>query len=192
MEESRRETKAGLWCRARQWVAEKLNFDKPAKLSLFETTIRIVGGLLSAYDLSEDGLFLDKAQKLVDMLMPVFSTAVTGKSCSRCPHLPVQQSAGNHRTRAPVAAGIPSNVVYINQGESKKLRTSQLGRAAIAEFGSLQLEFVALSQRTANTTYGEKAEAIVKHLHDSYPDKARRSLALQLKATGAFNLVGRP
>lgn len=59
-------------------MAQHLNFDKPAKLSLFETTIRIVGGLLSAYDLSEDRMFLSKAEKLVDMLMPVFNASTTG------------------------------------------------------------------------------------------------------------------
>lgn len=62
-------------CRARSWVAENLNFDKKAKLSLFETTIRIVGGLLSAFDLSEDAMFLGKAQQLVDLLMPVFNAS---------------------------------------------------------------------------------------------------------------------
>lgn len=59
--------------RARDWVSANLNFDHKAKLSLFETTIRIVGGLLSAYDLSEDSVFLQKAQLLVDKLMPVFN-----------------------------------------------------------------------------------------------------------------------
>lgn len=62
-------------CRARDWVAKNLNFDKKAKLSLFETTIRIVGGLLSAFDLSEDPMFLNKAQQLVDLLMPVFNAS---------------------------------------------------------------------------------------------------------------------
>ena len=44
-------------------------------MSLFETTIRIVGGLLSAFDLSEDAMFLGKAQQLVDLLMPVFNAS---------------------------------------------------------------------------------------------------------------------
>lgn len=58
-------------------MANSLNFDQKAKLSLFETTIRIVGGLLSAFDMSEDAMFLNKAQLLVDILMPVFNA--TGK-----------------------------------------------------------------------------------------------------------------
>jgi uncharacterized protein YyaL (SSP411 family) len=39
-------------------------------ISLFETNIRVVGGLLSAYDLSGDELFLKKATELVDLMVP--------------------------------------------------------------------------------------------------------------------------
>lgn len=67
---------------------------------------------------------------------------------------------------------LPSNVVYINHGgETGRLPGSQVGRVAIAEFGSLQVEFLALSQRTANTSYGETAEGLHKLLYQNYPDK---------------------
>lgn len=39
----------------------------------------------------------------------------------------------------------------------------------------LQVEFVALSQRTANVTYGETAEAIVRKLDQAFPDKVGSS-----------------
>lgn len=40
-----------------------------------QITIRVLGGLLSAYHLSgEDQLFLDKAVDLADRLLPVFDT----------------------------------------------------------------------------------------------------------------------
>ena len=35
--------------------------DEKQDVNLFETTIRVLGGLLSAYHLSNDTLFLDKA-----------------------------------------------------------------------------------------------------------------------------------
>lgn len=44
---------------ARDWVKEKLSF-KPHDISVFETTIRELGGLLSAYDLSGDDIFKQK------------------------------------------------------------------------------------------------------------------------------------
>lgn len=46
---------------AREWVANSLTFEKNVDVNLFETTIRVLGGLLSAYHLSRDDLFLRKA-----------------------------------------------------------------------------------------------------------------------------------
>lgn len=40
----------------------------------FETNIRYIGGLLGAYDLSDDRLFLDKAVELADLLLPIFDS----------------------------------------------------------------------------------------------------------------------
>lgn len=42
------------------------------RLSLFETIIRIVGGLLAAFDASGDLLFLQKAEKLAQKLHSSF------------------------------------------------------------------------------------------------------------------------
>lgn len=46
---------------ARQWVASHLSFEKNVDVNLFESTIRILGGLLSTYHLTGDTLFLEKA-----------------------------------------------------------------------------------------------------------------------------------
>lgn len=43
-------------------------------VQVFETTIRYVGGLLSAYDLSGDEIFITKTVELVDRLLPAFDT----------------------------------------------------------------------------------------------------------------------
>jgi len=40
------------------------------EISLFETNIRVVGGLLSAYDLSGDKVLLGRAQELVELMLP--------------------------------------------------------------------------------------------------------------------------
>ena len=57
--------------RARGWVATELECNSTQKISLFETNIRVVGGLLGAYDLSGDQLFLDKAVQCVDLILPI-------------------------------------------------------------------------------------------------------------------------
>ena len=46
---------------ARDWVANELIFDKHVTVNLFETTIRVLGGLLSIYHLSADPMYLTKA-----------------------------------------------------------------------------------------------------------------------------------
>ena len=54
---------------ASKWVAEELKFDKKNHVNLFETTIRVLGGLLSAYHLSGDRMFVDKAKDLAQRLI---------------------------------------------------------------------------------------------------------------------------
>ena len=51
---------------ARDWVETSLHLTTSKDVNLFETTIRVLGGLLSAYHLSGDKLFLDKATELGD------------------------------------------------------------------------------------------------------------------------------
>lgn len=38
----------------RDWVRDHLTFDNAGMVSVFETTIRVLGGLLSAFDLSRE------------------------------------------------------------------------------------------------------------------------------------------
>ena len=66
-------------CRARDWVVNSMNLNSMAKLSLFETNIRILGGLLAAFDLSQDTRLLNKARDLADRLLPNFDLATTGE-----------------------------------------------------------------------------------------------------------------
>ncbi|KAI8637057.1 glycoside hydrolase [Parasitella parasitica] len=51
---------------------DKIKNDEPVQL--FETVIRYVGGLLSAYDLSHERVFIRKAVELVEKLLPAFDT----------------------------------------------------------------------------------------------------------------------
>lgn len=46
---------------AREWISTNFDLDRYKDVNLFETTIRVLGGFLSAYHLSDDSLFLDKA-----------------------------------------------------------------------------------------------------------------------------------
>ena len=49
------------------------------RASFFEAVIRVLGGLLSAHDLSGDRVFLTLAARLGDKLVPNFDATATGE-----------------------------------------------------------------------------------------------------------------
>eukprot|EP00168_Porphyra_purpurea_P012401 TRINITY_DN3270_c0_g1_i1.p2 TRINITY_DN3270_c0_g1~~TRINITY_DN3270_c0_g1_i1.p2 ORF type:complete len:126 (+),score=23.65 TRINITY_DN3270_c0_g1_i1:108-485(+) len=55
---------------ARSWIAANLTWAAAGEVSVFETTIRVLGGLLSAYHLSGDPLYADRAVELGRRLAP--------------------------------------------------------------------------------------------------------------------------
>ena len=57
---------------ARDWVANELTFDKHVTVNLFETTIRVLGGLLSIYHLSADPMYLNKAVSIAFAFLFIF------------------------------------------------------------------------------------------------------------------------
>jgi len=58
----------------------------PQEISLFETNIRVVGGLLSAYDLSGDKVFLGRAQELVELMLPAMGGDDVGTGAPLAAH----------------------------------------------------------------------------------------------------------
>ncbi|KAF3672994.1 Mannosyl-oligosaccharide 1,2-alpha-mannosidase MNS2 [Capsicum annuum] len=124
-----------------RWVANSLDFNKDYDASVFETTIRVVGGLLSAYDLSGDKLFLDKAQDIADRLLPAWNTPT----------------------------GIPYNIINLSHGNPHNHRWTA-GYSILADSASEQLEFIALSQRTGDPKYQQKVEKVILELSRNFPD----------------------
>ncbi|KAJ8086082.1 mannosyl-oligosaccharide alpha-1,2-mannosidase [Marasmius tenuissimus] len=120
--------------RARDWVENKLSFEQDADFSTFETTIRVLGGLLSAYHLSgEDRLFLDKAVDLADRILPAFDTR----------------------------SGLP--LPSVNLAKRKGVPDRDLpDLVSTAEISTLQLEFRYLSELTENEEYWDKAENVMR------------------------------
>ncbi|XWS16619.1 hypothetical protein CRYUN_Cryun34aG0105600 [Craigia yunnanensis] len=126
--------------RAREWVANSLDFNKDYDASVFETTIRVVGGLLSAYDLSGDKVFLEKTRDIADRLLPAWDTPT----------------------------GIPYNVINLARGNAHNPGWTG-GQSILADSGTEQLEFVALSQRTGDPKYQEKVEKVIVALNKTFP-----------------------
>lgn len=59
---------------AKKLIFDKLNFNKNISVQNFEITIRLLGGLISAYQLDGDKRFLDLAEDLGNRLLPVFNS----------------------------------------------------------------------------------------------------------------------
>ncbi|KAL2144813.1 hypothetical protein VTI28DRAFT_8475 [Corynascus sepedonium] len=123
-----------------------INFDNTTtEVSLFETTIRYLGGLVSAYDIinnspsrnlkrtSDVETILTQAKRLADNLKVAFDTP----------------------------SGVPDNNLYFNPPRQKGSTTN-----GIATIGTLVLEWTRLSDLTGDTEYAElvqKAESYLLH-----------------------------
>ncbi|KAJ2018357.1 hypothetical protein IWW39_005441 [Coemansia spiralis] len=119
--------------RARDFVA-KLDFRKDGGqlTKVFETNIRYIGGLLSAYELSGDKVFLQKAVELTDVIMPAFNTPL----------------------------GLPWQMLNVTTGVGSS-ETPGRTSTNLAEIGTFQMEFYRLSQHTKNATYHEAAQNVI-------------------------------
>ena len=124
---------------ARDWVAQSLTFDKAGSVSVFETTIRELGGLLAAYDLSKDKIFLQKARILADKLMPAFKTA----------------------------SGIPTGQVNFRTGEAAGGWSGS--NAILSELGSLQIEFRYLAEQVKERDYELKSMRPFQVMYQKHP-----------------------
>ncbi|MDB5584198.1 MAG: Mannosyl-oligosaccharide 1,2-alpha-mannosidase [Bradyrhizobium sp.] len=60
------------------WIKGNLDFDIDGEAQVFETNIRLVGGLLSAHLACGDPMLLDKARDLADRLMKAFDPSPHG------------------------------------------------------------------------------------------------------------------
>lgn len=142
---------------ARDWVSTSLDYDIDHDVNTFETTIRMLGGLLSAHyistslpdyapltshsatgaSISED-LYLEKATDLADRLLGAY------ESNSGVPYASVNLHTGK---------GIPSH----DDG----------GASSTAEATSLQLEMKYLAKLTGEVHYWEKAEKVMQVVDDN-------------------------
>lgn len=123
----------------RDWIEQHLNLNINTDLSAFETNIRFVGGLLSMYTLSDDKMFLRKAEEVATLLLPIFDTP----------------------------SGIPHALVNPRTKQTKNFGWASGGCSILAEFGTLSLEFQYLSDLTGNLIFAQKIKKIYEVLNDA-------------------------
>ncbi|KAK4168557.1 mannosyl-oligosaccharide 1,2-alpha-mannosidase [Cladorrhinum sp. PSN259] len=140
---------------AREWLANSLTWDQDQDVNTFETTIRMLGGLLSAHYLSTEypqlapiqdddpgkpgeDLYLEKAKDLADRLMAAFDS--------------------------------PSGIPYasVNLAQYKGIIShADLGASSTAETTTLQLEFKYLAKLTGEKDFWDKAERVMQLVDDN-------------------------
>merc|ERR1711981_159194 len=90
------------------------------------------GGLLSAYALTGDDLFREKALHVADKLMPAFKSPT----------------------------GIPFALINMRTGTAKNYGWASGGSSILSEFGTLHMEFAYLSDVTGDPRYLKAVERI--------------------------------
>ncbi|KAJ1890875.1 hypothetical protein LPJ66_007232 [Kickxella alabastrina] len=120
-------------------LVKKVNFGKndgePSKV--FETNIRYIGGLISAYELSNDKMFLKQATALADIMLEAFDTPT----------------------------GIPWQMWDVQTGKGSS-DSGPMTMNNLAEIGTYQLEFFRLSQLTHDPVYHKAAQRVYDVLLD--------------------------
>jgi mannosyl-oligosaccharide alpha-1,2-mannosidase len=104
-------------------------------VGVFETNIRIVGGLLGGYTLSKDKILLEKAKEMVDLLLPAFESK----------------------------SGIPFTEINLKTNQVRN-RDWHKHESLLSEVGTLQLEFQYLSQLLKDEKYKNIVNRITEKL----------------------------
>lgn len=140
---------------AREWISTSLDYDQDHNVNTFETTIRMLGGLLSAHYLSTtfpdmapvadsahgtpgEDLYLEKAADLADRILGAFD------SDSGVPYASINLKD---------IKGVPSHV--------------DGGASSTAEAASLQLELKYIAMLTGEKNYWERAERVIQVIDDN-------------------------
>jgi len=104
--------------------------------SFFEVTIRYLGGLLGAFEVSRDRLYLEKAAELADALLPSFNSPT----------------------------GLPRSKINPATGEARNNAWAAGGASILAEVASCQLELEYLSFHTGEPKYAQAARKVMEVL----------------------------
>lgn len=113
---------------ARHFVETEFKFE--GRVNVFENTIRVLGGLLSAYSLTKDQLYLDKATEVGEVLLRAFPQR------------------------------IPCGVIDTTQPGWCGTQPWAGSNSVNAEVGTLSVEFEALSKFTGDNRWHDKIQAI--------------------------------
>ena len=141
---------------AEDWVLDNLHFSSQSGVSVFETTIRVLGGLLAAYDLTET-------------LMPVFG--VDTPLSRRRPELlqRAKECADALKFAFDTESGIPYGTVSLGPRPRAFNPGWTGGMSSTAEAATLQLEWEYLALATGQAEYANMARRTMQAFHRVEP-----------------------
>jgi hypothetical protein len=137
---------------ARDWVENQFSLEVDAFNNLFEITIRIMGSLLSAYHLSADRMFLERAYDLGNRSLPAFNTK----------------------------SSIPLSDINLKRFEAKPPHWTS--DSSLAEATTLQIEFKDLSYSTGDLRFKEAVEKTSKTLHNLHKPDGLASIYINVNS----------
>ncbi|KAL5106212.1 Mannosyl-oligosaccharide 12-alpha-mannosidase IB [Taenia crassiceps] len=118
---------------AASWIRDRLDFSNaPTEVSVFEITIRFVGGLLSIYSMTRDQVFLDRSVSILNNLLPAFDEKT----------------------------GLPASLFNLRTKERRNYNWASNGCHILSEIGTLHMEFQFVSELTGDPKYGQMVHRI--------------------------------
>ncbi|KAH0842422.1 hypothetical protein AYO21_10504 [Fonsecaea monophora] len=162
--------------KAREWISTSLSYTADHEVNTFETTIRMLGGLLSAYYLSTtfphlapqrdddvnqpgEDLYIEKATDLADRLLGAYDSP----------------------------SGIPYASVNLNTSQGVGSHVDG-GASSTAEAATLQLEMKYLAKITGEPIYWTKAEHVIEVIESQKREDGLLPIYIY-PATGEFRGV---
>ena len=120
--------------KGRDWVRDHLSFTHVVRsVSYFETSIRHLGGLLSAYDISNDDILLQKAKDLANRLIMAYD-----------------KESGLPRSNVDLSSGRSNNQLWnSNNYMLAEVATNQIENRYLSHVTNKQ-EYVTLSMKAFN------------------------------------------
>lgn len=119
---------------ATEWVAKEMVITQDKDVNLFETTIRVLGGLLSTYHLTQNDTFLEKAKELGDRLLLCFDTK----------------------------SSIPFSDINLYTGHAHAPEWGP--DSSVSEVSTIQIEFRDLTKLTGNSKYQTAVDTVMNKL----------------------------
>lgn len=155
------------------WVKTHLDFDVDGSVSVFETSIRLVGGLLSAHHAGGDPVLLAKARDLADRLIPAFDTP-TGMPWRRI-NLKTGQTADSVTSPADIATYLPEwGTLSRLTGDPRYAAVARravkalFDRRSKIDMVATQIDALTGQWRSRTATVGSYCDSFFEYLWDSW------------------------